>query len=178
MKIRPNIKSIEDLYFKACREMRRSYDSKLLLEMSDHFYNFCITADSLRDYCLEKKGIYKGKEKTQQNDLWKSNVFINAVNEIASAVKHFQLRKFPEMDLREPSTEKVEIKEDYVVDFVMRNNELLLPRLREILTIYVDTSDGKSYNLFEFTQSVMKYWKDFLQDQGIEISDLNLLNEQ
>jgi hypothetical protein len=41
------------LFRKLEREAYRAFHASTPLEKSDHFYNFCVTASSMRDYCHE-----------------------------------------------------------------------------------------------------------------------------
>jgi hypothetical protein len=56
MALTPGLTSVQALYRKLEREFYRTYHQRDRIHKADHFYNFCITAHSLRDYFLEHAG--------------------------------------------------------------------------------------------------------------------------
>jgi len=44
------------LYRKLERELYRAYHQKDRIDKADHFFNFCVTAQAMRDYFFERTG--------------------------------------------------------------------------------------------------------------------------
>ena len=56
MVLAPTLSSVEALYRKLERELYRAYHHRDATHKADHFFNFCVTAHSMRDYFLERLG--------------------------------------------------------------------------------------------------------------------------
>ena len=95
MSLAPTLHSIEKLFEKLKREAYRAYHAEKDFDKADHFYNFCITANAMRDYFFERMGMgdKKDRRRTLYTEEWKRNPFIAAAYDIANTAKHFNLTK-------------------------------------------------------------------------------------
>lgn len=160
----PHLGTIDQLYQKVLRERYRVWHARDFTHKADHFYNFCITVHSLRDYFLAHMGWLEDNEKKQEHHVrWNSDEVLRAVKEIANSAKHFSLRK-------PPQTEALEETTDTAVDVYDDDGELILVPV-VIPDLVVTMASGKEYGLWEIMWKVSEYWRMFLADAGIAIGD-------
>lgn len=79
-----------DIYGKLIREARRTWLAKNHIEVADHFFNFCVTCVSLRDWVIK----YRRMNSTQKNNYqkeWRAIGYFGACADIANSSKHFGL---------------------------------------------------------------------------------------
>ena len=160
----PHLGTIDQLYQKVLRESHRAWHARDFIHKADHFYNFCITAHSLRDYFLAHMGWLEDNEKKQaQHVEWNSDEKLRAVMEIANSAKHFSLRKRPQTEATEETT-------DTAVDVYDDGSELtLVPTV--IPDFVVTMASGSKYGLLAIMSEVAEYWRRFLTDAGLAIGD-------
>ena len=87
MSVIPSLQSPNDLLLKLCRESINVYTSKKNVEVLDRFFNFCITAHSLRDWVIKSSGLDNNKI----HDYCNTFDSLNMCRDIANANKHFGL---------------------------------------------------------------------------------------
>jgi hypothetical protein len=157
------------LFRKLEREAYRAFHAPTPLQKSDHFYNFCVTASSMRDYCHEHMHrLTKLQRKSQESVWWKLPLLI-ATFEIANSTKHFVLRDTSTGVQRSIQTRAVGTKILGFVD-VYRNTAghfKAVPVQRPEVTVTL--SDGKRFELHQFTCSVLAYWRTHLLSIGIKL---------
>lgn len=92
MSILKEYKEPKDLLEKSLREGDRTWKSEDLQEKSDHFFNFCVTSVSLRDWCIA----YLNLDSVEQSNFYKmhsKNEWLDYCASIANLSKHFKLRE-------------------------------------------------------------------------------------
>jgi hypothetical protein len=162
MALAPTLATIEALYRKVEREAYRAFHAQSPLHKADHFYNFCVTAHSLRDYFFKRKGIVGKPAKKPYHQLWDKNPALLAAGEIANSSKHFTLR-WP------PQTRGVRaIKSGFMNIYQAQSGSLSEVPVRAP-DISVRLSDGKRLKLYQFTEDILHYWKAYLGAEGIRI---------
>jgi hypothetical protein len=80
------------LYRKLERESYRAFHAKTPLHKADHFFNFCVTAASMRDYTLEHLNKVTQAQRSPYYAAWAKIPMLVAAAEIANSSKHFVLR--------------------------------------------------------------------------------------
>ena len=156
----PHLGTIDQVYQKVLRERYRTWHARDSIHRADHFYNFCITAQSLRDYFLAHKGWGKHcSESQRQHEEWNSNEVLRAVQEIANSAKHFSLH-------RPPQTKAMEATRSAAVDVYMDGGKLSCVQA-VIPDFLVTMASGKEYDLWETMSAVSEYWRQFLAEAGI-----------
>jgi len=159
--LNPELSTPLQVLHKLEREMHRAFHHRNYMHKADHFFNFCITALSLKDVVLHHLGLTTDTDKSPYYEKWSNVDCLKAATEIANTAKHFQLRKFPD-------TKAVERTRSIVVNVLigpngeLKNVEENAPDLKVIL------SDDSEINLYEFTREVIDYWKDYLNTIGIK----------
>ena len=88
MSLIPSLQNPNDLLLKLCRESINVYTSKKDQEVLDRFFNFCITAHSLRDWIIKSSGLNENTVHEYCNTFNS----LKMCRDIANANKHFGLR--------------------------------------------------------------------------------------
>jgi hypothetical protein len=101
--------SPSDLLEKLSREGGRTWKSEDINDKADHFFNFCITSLSLRDWCIEFLSL-SGKNKNDFFEMHAGNEWLKYCGSIANSSKHFALEVG-----RKSAIEKVENKTSELV---------------------------------------------------------------
>ena len=169
MSLQQPLSSIEALYRKLERESYRAYHERDRIHKADHFYNFCITAQALRDYFFERKGLIQSQQKQPFNDLWKKNEFLVAVSEIANTAKHFMLRDLKTRKPKQVKTKKVRVKKSKFIDIYMNDEGDIYTEEIFAPDCVVTLENGSKYHLYTFTKEVLEYWYKFLKSNSIPI---------
>mgnify|MGYP003403725033 CR=1 FL=1 len=87
MSLIPNLKNPNDLLLKLCRESINVYQSNKDVEVLDRFFNFCITAHSLRDWIIKSGNLNESSFHEHCNKFDS----LKMCRDIANANKHFGL---------------------------------------------------------------------------------------
>ena len=167
------LKSVRDLLKKIEREANRAYRSHNPVSMNDHFFNFCITAHSMKDYFFEESDIHDKRLREQYYVEWNNDRFLIACGEIANSTKHLVLRD------REGEPIKFRTKEVYSgkSDFVLLKSEngVLKEYFVKRNDIFVALTEKHRVTLYEFTTHVEHYWYRFLERNCMIQDDPDLL---
>ena len=167
----PHLGTIDQVYQKVLRESYRTWHTKDAIHKADHFYNFCITAHSLRDYFVEHKGWggdpeNKRKYHAEREALhaeWGSNERLRAVQEIANSAKHFRLR-------RPPRTKGTKKTTGFSIK-VYTDGDALHSVKAGFPDFVVTMASGEEFDLFELMSDVSEYWREFLRAAGLPLGD-------
>ncbi len=164
----PTLGTVPALYRKLQRESYRAFHHPGLLHKADHFFNFCITAHSLRDYFLEWAGKAGPSDRQPFEQAWSQEPLLGAVADIANSAKHFRLRSRGGAP-RTPGTKRVGRRRRVVVDIFASEigRFAFVPRTVPDLTVTV--SDGRRFELYAFMDGVTTYWRDYLGSHGIKL---------
>lgn len=169
MSLKQSPNSIEALYRKLERESYRAYHERDRIHKTDHFYNFCITAQALRDYFFERNGLTNQRQQQPYNDIWKKNELLVVISEIANTAKHFTLRDRRTGNPKQSKTKKVRTNKSKYVDIYMNDKGDIFTKEVEAPDCVVTVENGSTYPLYMFTKEVLSYWYDFLKSQSINI---------
>ena len=150
------------LFRKLERESYRAYHAKSALHKADHFFNFCVTASSMRDYTLEHQGIVKPAHKRPYYDAWSKIPALVAAAEIANASKHFVLRDPGTGQPKVVKTRTVRLKKANFVDIYVNEAGAATAIEVERTDVSVTLSDGQILELYSFTEEILTYWKNYL----------------
>lgn len=173
----PTLNSIQDLFGKLQRESYWAYWTDKEVHKADHLYNFCITVHSMKDYFFEHKRIVQESDKQFYHNKWAQNPLLVAASEIANKAKHFMLRKPKTGDRKDVKTQAVKQKESGFVDIYLDEQGNIWDKfvMRQNYSIVLE--DGQEFELYDFTEQVLKDWQTFLESHSIkiqpqEVSDL------
>ena len=169
MSLTARLTSPTALYRKLEREAYRAFHANTPLHKADHFFNFCVTAASMRDFILEKLNKVTQAEKQPYYDAWAQIPALVAAAEVANSSKHFVLRNRRTGQPKDIKTRGVRMKKSAFVD-LYSNSAGDIKAIETFRTeISVTLSDGKILELYAFTEEVLNYWKSFLTSQGITV---------
>jgi hypothetical protein len=149
--------------------MYRSYHQRDAIHKADHFFNFCVTAHSMRDYFLERLGMIEKSDRQPFEDQWAKESLLVAAADIANSTKHFVLRSPRTLSPRTVTTKRVGLRKSEFVNIYMndRGEIRTVPTLAHDMIITV--SDGQKYDLYKFMIDVLDYWRSFLARHGIRV---------
>jgi hypothetical protein len=168
--MKPVFSSIGELYHKLERDGHRAIHARTKRHMADHFFNFCVTAHSLRDFFFEAKALpLKSPDRNAYHDVWNADSQLVAVREIANLTKHFELRDLKTGQLRPSRTRNVIQRRGTAFDVVIAADHSILTIPRPAREILIRTSDGAQYDLWEFVVDVANTWRAFLNASGIRV---------
>ena len=169
MTLSPRLHSVEALYRKLERESVRAFHHTNLTHKSDHFYNFCITAHSLRDHLMERLGRISNSEGQPFVDAWQQDPNLVAVADIANTAKHFVLRTRSGQP-RTAKTKRVGAATTSLYDFLLaRDGSITVKKRTGVPTIAVTLEGGQRLEMYQFMHAVLQYWKGMLAAQGIKV---------
>lgn len=164
----PGLNTVEGLFRKLEREFVRAFHHSNQVHKADHFYNFCITAHSLKDHLLERLGKTTDAAKQPYHDAWSKIPVLVAAADIANSAKHFQLRDRRTGLPRRPRTREVGAGRTSGADvYVNAVGDVRIVRRTGIRTIVVTLEDGRRFELYQFMDAVTKYWRQELASLGI-----------
>ncbi|WP_139332637.1 hypothetical protein [Aquipseudomonas alcaligenes] len=169
MALTPTLNSLEALYRKLERELYRAYHHRNSTHKADHFFNFCVTAHSMRDYFLERSGNLERAARQPFESQWADDPLLTAIAEIANSSKHFVLRNRRTLTPKASTTKKVGLGKGKFADIYMSPQGEIKAIPITLPDITITLSDGQKYELYNFMNEAIKYWKSFLNDQGIRI---------
>jgi hypothetical protein len=157
------------LYRKLEREAYRAYHAPTPLAKADHFYNFCVTASSMRDYCLEKVGATTRTLRKPYDAVWWKEPLLVAAIEIGNSTKHFVLRDPNTGTPKTIQTRASRMKKTRFIDvFTNESGDVLLKEVQKA-EVGVTLSDNTRLELHEFTGALLTYWKDYLASIGVKV---------
>lgn len=151
------------------REAYRAYHHRNRIHKADHFYNFCVTAHSMRDFYLERIGKTSKADRSTYENAWSNEEFLMAVANIANSAKHFMLRDRRTNVARMSKTRTVRTKTSRFIDLYIDNDGNLQPVQGNWPDISIQLLSGAKYDLYQFTNGVLEYWRTYLKNNGIAI---------
>ena len=169
MPLSAKLNSPASLFRKLEREAYRAYHAPNTLAKADHFYNFCVTASSMRDYCLERVGATTRTARRPYEAAWWQRPLLVAAIEIGNSTKHFVLRDPSTGAPRTIQTKTARMKKaKFVSVFADKTGALHLQRT-EHTEVSVTLSDGTRLDLHQFTQALIDYWRKYLGSIGVKV---------
>jgi hypothetical protein len=157
------------LYRKLEREAYRAFHAATPLHKADHFFNFCVTAASMRDYTLEHLGKITQAEKQPYHSAWSQEPALIAAAEVANSAKHFILRDRSTGKPAALKTRAVRMRKAPFTDvFVNSTGDTKVVRTLQT-EVHVTLSGGQVLDLYAFTDQVLKYWSGYLRSLGLKV---------
>jgi hypothetical protein len=168
----PGLNTVEALFHKLEREAYRAYHSVDLVHKLDHFFNFCVTAHSLRDFFFESKGLNTAAAKDPYHQRWNADPALVAAADIANSSKHCTLR-LRDGSPRMPATKRTRSKVSRFVDIYTGKGRVVAIPISGP-DIEVTLSDGSCLALDSFAPRVIREWQSFLASEGIRVRRLSV----
>lgn len=164
--LRPTLATPLALLRKLEREQYRAFHERHPMHKADHFYNFCVTAHAMRDFVLEHLGYAGRSARAPFQRAWSSQPLLAAVGDVANASKHFTLR-FPNGMPRPVNTRGVSRRRGKVAAIYVSRDGSLVTRIEDVPEIVVHLSDGTRHELWQFMDSVVRFWRNDLKRIGL-----------
>jgi len=172
MNLTPTLNNPKDLYEKMVREGSRAVMTVNNTSRVDHFYNFCISALSLRDHVYEYLEITDPQEKLLLRKKWGCSEVVQAAHDIANSAKHFILRD-PRTNIeRKTNTKRVTIESANLTFTSIGAGGRPVNQAVKVIDIVVELENGNSYDLFQFILGVCSYWEEIFPIEGIKFKKL------
>ena len=155
--------------------MWRAFHHPNHVHKADHFYNFCVTSNAMKDHFFEWKGIIgptKNEEaqRKRHHDSWKAMPELQAASEIGNSMKHFVLRDKRTGNPISPRTQLVRKTRTSVAHvFVNAKGEGKVIRDSYFPSITIEFEHGQKFKLYEFMNAIVCYWRDFLLAEGVQV---------
>ncbi len=150
-----------DIYEKLIREANRTWLAKNHIEAADHFFNFCVTCVSLRDWVI-KHLTMNDAQKNDYQKKWRSIGYFGACADIANSSKHFGL------DFGRASS--VTSISAYIEKMVaIGPNGTVMPGIESDKSFFKITIDnGNEVDLLIILFNSCKDWEDQIKSLGID----------
>ncbi len=158
--LNPTLRAPLDVLHKLEREMHRAFHHRNYVHKADHFYNFCITAHSLKDAFLTHLQITADPEKQSRHAEWNTKPLLKAATEIANTAKHFELRKSPTTKALAPTRSSV-VEVRIAESGEVKNIPIEVPDYKVVLP------DHTEVPVYEFTRGIIDFWRAYLESSGI-----------
>lgn len=156
-------KNPEDILFKILREGRRTWLAENIEDKCDHFFNFCVTAQALRDWCIKYLKLIDQKEKEIFHEEINKHKYFKECRDLANSSKHFTLTKDNSSVI---STKTLFSEFRPLTGF---DNSNYLPS-KEKLDINIILSD-ETVCLFEFLHFIALGWIEIFKIKKIPLAD-------
>lgn len=171
MSLIQNIAQPKDMLIKLIREGNRITFEEEPENLTDHFFNFSVTAHSIRDWCIKYQGKQAIKKKLNQH--WDEQPFLAIAKDIANSVKHFGI-DFYQPQLKESEATKVSIVQFCVGENIPEklNKALNDQNLRESNgkanpSYLVRFEDGTEVTLSDYVFKTVTFWVNYFDQNSI-----------
>ncbi|MCG9602237.1 hypothetical protein L1D16_15595 [Vibrio sp. Isolate31] len=167
MSIIKEYKLPKDLLEKLGREGERAWKSTNIQDKADHFFNFCVTSLSLRDWCIAYLEL-EGADKNQFFEKHSQSKWLNYCGSIANASKHFKL-----LAGRTSSVESVESKVSKLVT-LGANGQVIEGAESERVSFDIQVSEDEAKDLMTVLFHCVAQWEEVFENYGIPKPELNI----
>ncbi|WP_429088371.1 hypothetical protein [Aeromonas allosaccharophila] len=163
----------KDMLMKLIREGNRINFEDDIINLSDHFFNFSVTAHSLRDWCIKYLILHGMKDSAQLNKEWGSKDFLIVAKDIANSVKHFGVDRYtPKVSNSERDSAKSisiytneNVPEKLILS--MSDKNFREERSKEHPSYVIRFEDGKEIKLDSYVFSTVNYWVKFFDEKSL-----------
>ena len=162
MSVISTYKEPQDVLFKLLREGRRTWLALDPQEKCDHFFNYCVTAHALRDWCIKYLNL-TGADKDNFHTEMNSIMYFGECRDIANSSKHFGLDSKTSLISDAFPTES-----EFAVITGEENHEQYEKVKRRDLAISL--ASGVSLDLFGFLHHTSTNWIEVLKRKNIPIN--------
>jgi|SRR5690554_773227 len=152
-------KNSGELLAKVTREGRRVNFHRNEVELLDAFFNFCISAHSIRDWCIKELKLNED-EKNQFHESCNKHKYLEYVRDIANGSKHFGLDKN-----KKSTVESVAACE---ASFTYMNiTENILGKSENETTVKLLLPNGEDVFVFVFLNQVVRSLRSIMDNYGL-----------
>lgn len=162
MSVLSTYKQPQDLVFKLLREGRRTWLASDPQNKCDHFFNYCVTAHALRDWCAKHLQLSEA-DKSAFHEEMNSIKYFPECRDIANSSKHFGLdSKAACVSVASPKE-----SEFAIISGDGNADERGLVKRQDIS---IALADGTQIDLFGFLHNAANSWIEVLKIKAIPIN--------
>ncbi|MDO6707949.1 hypothetical protein [Photobacterium sp. 1_MG-2023] len=161
----------KDMLLKLIREGNRITFEEEPENITDHFFNFSVTAHSIRDWCINYQGQQAKKKKLNQQ--WDKELYLAIAKDIANSVKHFGI------ELYQPKLKESETQTANIVEFCVGEN--IPEKLQKAVndkefresegqarpSYLVRFEDGTEMTLTDYVFKTVTFWVSYFDQNSI-----------
>lgn len=161
----------KDMLLKLVREGNRVNFEENSENVMDHFFNFSVTAHSLRDWCINY--LSQQSNKKQLNQTWDNEKYLVIAKDIANSVKHFKITMYtPNLAGTSSSTaqgvafysnENISEK----MEKSQQNTEYRESQTQESPSFLITFADATTENLTDYVVKTIRYWVKYFDSNSI-----------
>lgn len=166
-----SISEPKDMLLKLIREGNRITFEEDPENLTDHFFNFSVTAHSIRDWCIKYQGQQALKKKLDQ--LWDKEPFLAIAKDIANSVKHFGIDRY-QPQLKESETQTTNIVEFCVGENIseklqkaVNDKEFRESEGQDKPSYLVRFEDGTEVTLTDYVFKTVTFWVSYFDQNSI-----------
>ncbi len=152
---------VRDLLAKLERERGRVWDAvkaECEIDMCDSFFNFCVTAHSLREWIAKDA---RFAIQSEIHGICNLYPVLKACRDIANAHKHFNLATRKDTwAVIQGTSPMIDILQDQIT------GELSVAPARDNIDIGVLLGDGSFMGLWEFMEETVKAWQEIVEQNA------------
>ena len=150
-----------DLLAKLLREGRRAnFSGPGPDDIYDHLFNFCVTAHSLRDWCIKYLDL-TAKAKDDFGSRCNQSVYLEYARDIANSSKHFTLSRD-----RTSSVDMVS-KSSHVMSAIGLDGKLLEGHEQTFNSANICLPEKEPINSYLFVASVVMEWQKIFEEYSV-----------
>lgn len=161
----------KDMLLKLVREGNRINFEENPENVMDHFFNFSVTAHSLRDWCINH--LSQQGNKNQLNQTWDTEKHLVIAKDIANSVKHFKITMYTP-DVKGTSSSTTQGVAFYLnenipekMEKAQQSAEYRESQTQENPSFIVTFTDGTTENLTDYVVKTIKYWVGYFDSNDI-----------
>lgn len=122
------------------------------------------------DWPDEERGSAKEAQRKPYYDSWNAMPELLAASEIGNSMKHFFLRSKRTGNPTPPKTQLVRRSRSSVAHiFINSDGEVKVIRDPHFPSITLEFEGERKFKLYEFMDTIVRYWWDFLLAEGVPI---------
>ncbi|NAW61091.1 hypothetical protein CAG58_03820 [Vibrio sp. V31_P5A7T61] len=166
-----SISEPKDMLLKLIREGNRITFEEDPENLTDHFFNFSVTAHSIRDWCIKYQGQQAIKKKLDQQ--WDKEPFLAIAKDIANSVKHFGIDRY-QPQLKESETQTTNIVEFCVGENIseklqkaVNDKEFRESEGQDKPSYLVRFEDGTEMTLTYYVLKTVTFWVSYFDQNSI-----------
>lgn len=173
-----NILEPKDMLLKLIREGNRIMFEENPENLTDHFFNFSVTAHSIRDWCIKFQSPRLSKQKLNRE--WDKKPFLAIAKDIANSVKHFGIDYYtPKLKGSEAQTAGfIDISSAEEIAKLLSDQDYRESQSRPRPSYLVLFEDGEECSLNSYVQETVVFWLRYFDQYEIPreqaVDDKNL----
>lgn len=145
----------------------QTWKSEDIQEKADHFFNFCVTSVSLRDWCIAYLNL-DGSEQSKFYEIHSKNEWLNYCGSTANLSKHFKLREG-----RKSSVLSVNAKVSKLVA-LGADGRIIEGLKKERVSFDVQNSNGDIKDLMLVLMNCLSQWEKIFSEYDIPAPNSDL----